>query len=143
MYLVPRTGIKPALPCHNHILSLARLRIPPSGQFTPECSAQVILTTLFQLSVCYNSINRATQNNTKDYKSVPQGHKKTPISIRFRSFYIQGLSASFHSADFPEWRPYSKLFNEPLRVSLPFLLFVCSREQAPVAALKQKSLSLS
>ncbi len=24
--------------------------------------------------------NRATENNTKDYKSVPQGHKKTPIS---------------------------------------------------------------
>jgi hypothetical protein len=55
----------------------------------------------------------------------------------------KGLSAPFHFADFPEWRPYSKLFNEPLRGSLAFLLFVCFREQAPVAALKQKSLSLS
>jgi hypothetical protein len=54
-----------------------------------------------------------------------------------------GLSDSFHFADFPKWRPYPKLFNEPLRVSLPFLFLVCFREQAPVAALKQKSLSLS
>ncbi len=29
--LVPRTGIEPALPCGNQILSLARLPIPPSG----------------------------------------------------------------------------------------------------------------
>jgi hypothetical protein len=29
---VPRTGIEPALPCDNQILSLARLPIPPSGQ---------------------------------------------------------------------------------------------------------------
>ncbi len=29
--LVPRTGIEPALPCDNQILSLARLPIPPSG----------------------------------------------------------------------------------------------------------------
>ena len=29
--LVPRTGIEPALPCENQILSLARLPIPPSG----------------------------------------------------------------------------------------------------------------
>jgi hypothetical protein len=58
-------------------------------------------------------------------------------------FLFQGLSAALCSADIPEWRPYPKLFNESLRVSLPFLLFVCSREQAPVAASKQKSLSLS
>jgi hypothetical protein len=45
-----------------------------------------------------------------------------------------GLSASFHFADFPEWRPYSKLFNEPLRASFPFLLLVCLRERAPDAA---------
>ena len=30
--LVPRTGIEPALPCDNQILSLARLPVPPSGQ---------------------------------------------------------------------------------------------------------------
>ena len=30
---VPRTGIEPALPCDNQILSLARLPIPPSGRF--------------------------------------------------------------------------------------------------------------
>jgi hypothetical protein len=54
-----------------------------------------------------------------------------------------GLSAPLRFADLPEWRPYSKLFNEPLRVSLAFLFLVCLREQAPVAALKQKSLSLS
>jgi hypothetical protein len=29
--LVPGTGIEPALPCGNQILSLARLPIPPSG----------------------------------------------------------------------------------------------------------------
>ncbi len=29
--LVPRTGIEPALPFDNKILSLARLPIPPSG----------------------------------------------------------------------------------------------------------------
>ena len=28
---VPRTGIEPALPCDNQILSLARLPVPPSG----------------------------------------------------------------------------------------------------------------
>lgn len=33
---VPRTGIEPALPCENQILSLARLPIPPSGR---ACSA--------------------------------------------------------------------------------------------------------
>ena len=32
------------------------------------------------ISVKGNHSNRATKNNTKDYKSVPQGHKKTPIS---------------------------------------------------------------
>jgi hypothetical protein len=57
--------------------------------------------------------------------------------------FVLGLSASFHFADFPKWRPYPKLFNEPLRVSLAFLLLVCLRELAPDAALKQKSLSLS
>ncbi len=31
-YRVPRTGIEPALPFENKILSLARLPIPPSGQ---------------------------------------------------------------------------------------------------------------
>ena len=31
--LVPRTGIEPALPCDNQILSLARLPIPPSRLF--------------------------------------------------------------------------------------------------------------
>ncbi len=30
--VVPRTGIEPALPCDNQILSLARLPIPPSRQ---------------------------------------------------------------------------------------------------------------
>ena len=29
---VPATGIEPALPCENQILSLARLPIPPHGQ---------------------------------------------------------------------------------------------------------------
>jgi hypothetical protein len=29
--LVPGTGIEPALPCDNQILSLTRLPIPPSG----------------------------------------------------------------------------------------------------------------
>lgn len=32
LLFVPRTGIEPALPCDNQILSLARLPIPPSGQ---------------------------------------------------------------------------------------------------------------
>ena len=32
---VPRTGIEPALPCDNQILSLARLPVPPSGHFAP------------------------------------------------------------------------------------------------------------
>jgi hypothetical protein len=54
-----------------------------------------------------------------------------------------GLSAQLRFADLPEWRPYSKLFNEPLRVSLAFLLLVRLRELAPDAALNQKSLSLS
>lgn len=31
--VVPRTGIEPALPCDNQILSLARLPVPPSGLF--------------------------------------------------------------------------------------------------------------
>ena len=31
LLFVPRTGIEPALPCDNQILSLARLPIPPSG----------------------------------------------------------------------------------------------------------------
>lgn len=33
VFKVPRTGIEPALPCDNQILSLARLPIPPSGLF--------------------------------------------------------------------------------------------------------------
>ena len=36
--LVPRTGIEPALPCDNQILSLARLPIPPSGLFSSKHS---------------------------------------------------------------------------------------------------------
>lgn len=35
---VPRTGIEPALPCDNQILSLARLPIPPSGLFSSKHS---------------------------------------------------------------------------------------------------------
>lgn len=35
-FRVPRTGIEPALPCENQILSLARLPIPPSG--LKECN---------------------------------------------------------------------------------------------------------
>gem|GEM_PF-2056554 len=34
---VPRTGIEPALPCENQILSLARLPIPPSGLMGCKC----------------------------------------------------------------------------------------------------------
>ena len=30
---MPRTGIEPALPCDNQILSLARLPVPPSGHY--------------------------------------------------------------------------------------------------------------
>ena len=33
---VPGTGIEPALPCDNQILSLARLPIPPSGRLFPS-----------------------------------------------------------------------------------------------------------
>ncbi len=33
---VPRTGIEPALPCDNQILSLARLPIPPSRLFSGQ-----------------------------------------------------------------------------------------------------------
>ncbi len=36
--LVPRTGIEPALPCDNQILSLARLPVPPSGLFKSGCN---------------------------------------------------------------------------------------------------------
>jgi hypothetical protein len=54
-----------------------------------------------------------------------------------------GLSASLHFADFPEWRPYPKLFNEPLRVSLPFFTLIRSIKQACFAASHKKSLSLS
>jgi hypothetical protein len=54
-----------------------------------------------------------------------------------------GLSAQLRFADLPEWRPYSKLFNETRSGSLAFLFLVCLREQAPDTALKQKSLSLS
>ena len=32
----PRTGIEPALPCDNQILSLARLPIPPSGRWKAD-----------------------------------------------------------------------------------------------------------
>ena len=46
---VPRTGIEPALPCDNQILSLARLPIPPSGQFTPECSAGCNITLMMEI----------------------------------------------------------------------------------------------
>ena len=54
-----------------------------------------------------------------------------------------GLSAPLHSADIPKWCPYPKLFNEPLRVSLPFLLLVRFRKRAFDTSSKQKSLSLS
>jgi len=30
--------------------------------------------------VLYEKFNRATKNSAKDFKNVPQGHKKTPIS---------------------------------------------------------------
>ena len=40
---VPRTGIEPALPCGNQILSLARLPIPPSGQAFYLRGAKVIV----------------------------------------------------------------------------------------------------
>ena len=46
---VPRTGIEPALPCDNQILSLARLPIPPSGQFKPECSAGCNITLMMEI----------------------------------------------------------------------------------------------
>ncbi len=40
---VPRTGIEPALPCDNQILSLARLPIPPSGHFELGCNITVLI----------------------------------------------------------------------------------------------------
>jgi hypothetical protein len=58
-------------------------------------------------------------------------------------FLVSGLSASLCSADFPEWRPYSKLFNEPLGVSLAFFTLIRSIKQAFFAASHKKSLSLS
>ena len=42
---VPRTGIEPALPCGNQILSLARLPIPPSGQDGYwDCKSKIIFS---------------------------------------------------------------------------------------------------
>ena len=46
---VPRTGIEPALPCDNQILSLARLPIPPSGQFASACSAGCNITLMMEI----------------------------------------------------------------------------------------------
>lgn len=48
---VPRTGIEPALPCDNQILSLARLPIPPSGLFSSmhECN---VLRQGIVISLC-------------------------------------------------------------------------------------------
>ena len=54
-------------------------------------------------------------------------------------FLLGGLSASLRSADFPKWRPYSKLFNEPLRVSLAFFTLIHSIKQACFAASHKKS----
>ena len=51
---VPRTGIEPALPCDNQILSLARLPVPPSGHFAPRCSAGCNIT--LSAEFCQNTI---------------------------------------------------------------------------------------
>ena len=51
---VPRTGIEPALPCDNQILSLARLPVPPSGHFAPLCSAGCNIT--LSAEFCQNTI---------------------------------------------------------------------------------------
>ncbi|MEY4456801.1 MAG: hypothetical protein RLY15_1065 [Bacteroidota bacterium] len=51
---VPRTGIEPALPCDNQILSLARLPVPPSGHFAPMCSAGCNIT--LSAEFCQNTI---------------------------------------------------------------------------------------
>ena len=51
---VPRTGIEPALPCDNQILSLARLPVPPSGHFAPKCSAGCNIT--LSAEFCQNTI---------------------------------------------------------------------------------------
>ena len=50
---VPRTGIEPALPCDNQILSLARLPIPPSGLFSlmHECN---LLRQGINRDLCHN-----------------------------------------------------------------------------------------
>ena len=42
---VPRTGIEPALPCDNQILSLARLPVPPSGPGCKYIEKQVFVKT--------------------------------------------------------------------------------------------------
>ena len=44
---VPRTGIEPALPCDNQILSLARLPVPPSGLRSANVSFPVLTTNSF------------------------------------------------------------------------------------------------
>ena len=46
---VPRTGIEPALPCDNQILSLARLPVPPSGHFALACAAGCNLTLMMEI----------------------------------------------------------------------------------------------
>ncbi len=49
--LVPRTGIEPALPCDNQILSLARLPIPPSGLFRNNCHFDVTCSPIIGLQI--------------------------------------------------------------------------------------------
>lgn len=57
---VPRTGIEPALPCGNQILSLARLPIPPSGQLVIG-TAKVKL--YFQSATYFFKIITGTNSN--------------------------------------------------------------------------------
>ena len=66
----------------------------------------------------------------------------TKADLSSSQLVIMGLSFSLCSNDFPKWRPYPKLFNETLRVSLAFFTLIHSIKQACFASSHKKSSDL-
>ena len=70
---VPRTGIEPALPCDNQILSLARLPIPPSGHFRLYAPFLCHALSIKHFSLIGLQYYRITSNRPKSCQGIFSG----------------------------------------------------------------------
>ena len=113
MIIVPRTGIEPALPCDNQILSLARLPVPPSGLlFRAANISASIQTRQIQRRIFSTHYLQQFFFGSKIFFSTRQNLFSKFIKYNFKNtakFFMSSAFVSelgFHSAN---WRALVRL----------------------------------